>query len=290
MERQGGGDSFSSKPTTPPVEGHTRLSDLDVHCRVDCVSGIAAPGEGTRQDDSSAGSTIPQKTNTHNTTNIFPNNPTYNNTNHSRIYYVPSPRHNNNNASTTRFVLVVGREATGHHLWATLMEKSPTVLHSQRWWRFWWWWWPKGCALQRHQPNPTLGLERHRRRGPQPPGYASGMPSTARYTVPHTRVAGAGQGSDTSTDHSSGPYHTGRPDNVLLNGNGPNGNMWSFPTDHDWGRRKSPSLDVSYETCQMAGVVCGHVYLFRDPREVVVSTTVHREIQSHSSRGSALVH
>lgn len=58
----------------------------------------------------------------------------------------------------------------------------------------------------------------------------------------------------------------------------------------DWGRRKSPSLDVLYETCQMAGVVCGHVYLFRDPREVVVSTTVHREIQSHSSRGSALVH
>lgn len=87
--------------------------------------------------------------------------------------------------------------------------------------------------MQRHQPNPTLGLERHRRRGPQPPGYASGMPSTARYTVPHTRVAGAGQGSDTSTDHSSGPYHTGRPDNVLLNGNGPNGNMWSFPTDRD---------------------------------------------------------
>ena len=77
-------------------------------------------------------------------------------------------------------------------------------------------------------------------------------------------------------DARARPLRQGVPLTMGLNAAGAAGSlthMASYPQDLDSCRsQKYPDLDLLYQACNDASVLCGHVYLYRDPLEVVRST------------------
>jgi hypothetical protein len=69
-----------------------------------------------------------------------------------------------------------------------------------------------------------------------------------------------------------------RPLSVPLNAFLQRGNQQSYPMSADPTCRKIhyPDLDMLYAACDTANVMCGHVYLYRDPYQVVQSSTHKR--------------
>jgi len=49
--------------------------------------------------------------------------------------------------------------------------------------------------------------------------------------------------------------------------------------------RNNPQLDALYEACESANVDCRHVYIYRNPLEILQSTTVHRRYNKDLSIG-----
>ena len=69
---------------------------------------------------------------------------------------------------------------------------------------------------------------------------------------------------------------------VPLNAAGYIGEMASYPQDKGPCRPlKFPSLDLFYDACEEAEVRCEHVYLYRDPYEVIKSTTMKRHFNQN---------
>lgn len=68
------------------------------------------------------------------------------------------------------------------------------------------------------------------------------------------------------------------PFNIAINVNGCNDRMASYPSDKEENRLlNTPNIDIFYNACSKAQVNCKHIYIYRDPYDVVVSNTIKRK-------------
>jgi len=194
-----------------------------------------------------------------------------------------------------RFLFVVGIEGTGHHFLTKLLKVSPdakVVLER---------------GEQAHLKELKLSLY-----GALNRGYfyvhcnrmaGLGM-SSASVEAKRTEVisrfkllAGAltknvtanPAAGDDDEDDGNKNGNEARGITVTLNAGGNYAEMASYPQDSDACRNvKYPNLDVLYDACDAAGVLCQHVYVYRDPYDVIQSTTVKRHFNKYPLQGMQL--
>lgn len=187
-----------------------------------------------------------------------------------------------------RFVLFLGMEGTGHHFWQDLIKESRSLeelkevgLHPEYTNRL-------TKSLYRHQKSRWKGLWsapcKWDASDPTPNGTSieRDLVETLQEMEEHVhqwhqQKQGAPNGSfrDASSQETRPPILF--PVNFLPVGN--EFGVASYPTFLKPCRAlQYPNIDLWYQACQRAGVLCEHVYIFRDPYSVIQSTTDNRSI------------
>ncbi|CAB9516597.1 expressed unknown protein [Seminavis robusta] len=174
--------------------------------------------------------------------------------------------------SALRFVMVVGLEGTGHHFMGEIAKNSPFMktLH--------------GMNLA---PEELANLELSLFNNMEPANSlwnahcaTEGNPNIDRVqsmVVKHLekmeQVAKKEALNHNSTATGLQTIHV--PLNTLSIS--PGSGMISYPNElGDCRKLNYPSLDLLYRACDMAGVDCGHVYIYRDPAAILHSTVTNR--------------
>lgn len=167
----------------------------------------------------------------------------------------------------TRFLFLIGLEGTGHHLYSELIQHSPSFEKL-----------PAQHMIQLQQ-----SLYHHQNKEQSLWGAHCGKEQTTNATIDIlNRVVTNLQTLDQAVDPT-----------VTIPINGPKYpntgfGMMSYPTYSSLDRQdnqrfaltKYPSMDLLYHACHVAKVTCGHVYLHRDPIQVLTSTTVKRHFHT----------
>jgi hypothetical protein len=173
-----------------------------------------------------------------------------------------------------RFVMFLGIEGTGHHLWQDLIKESPLFtrlkdlgLH------------PKFTKqltqnLYRHKKSRWKGLWSATCKWNEENDPAPNITSIQANLVDTLRAISVHAKSQRGDKDGPGPVTF--PVN-LLPGGGDELGLVSYPGFLKPCRAQNyPNLDVWYQACDTAGVLCEHVYIYRDPFSVVKSTTDNR--------------
>jgi len=162
---------------------------------------------------------------------------------------------NTEGQSSTKFVIFLGLEGTGHHLVTDFTSKSPTTRRLEQ------------LGLIQTQRALSKTLYNRRRANPG---------------LLNAHCASEGSNKTRLFDTAVGLLQTianeTRPDplTVAVNCIGQD-TTFSYPSGR--GREKCfnyPNVELFYHACNQAGVKCEHVYLHRDPYSVLLSTTVKR--------------
>jgi hypothetical protein len=180
--------------------------------------------------------------------------------------------------SPLRFVLFLGLEGTGHHFWLQLIKESPVY--------------PRLVDLQLHPhytKKLTMSLFRHKKSR-----WKGLWSSTCKWndedpspnvTSIHENVVTVLRNMTTLVANAQN-HDTISPIVIPFNLMGVGGNefgVMSYP-----GFLKPcrpliyPNLDVWYHACETAGVICQHVYIYREPYNVIKSTTSNRRFNSEA--------
>jgi len=210
----------------------------------------------------------------------------------------PSPPHredapelrttDNNNANlrqVVQFVFIMGIEGVGHNLMKEIVKGSPTVAKLQELGLM-----NDVTALQDalHRPknglmNMHCGFVADKQLNPD-----TGLPDVAtKFDKIVSRLREISDkiiDSSSTTNADDGTTSVATvPLNVLTH------EMASYPQDSDDCRPlKYPNLDYVYEACSRAGVVCRHLYLYRDPYAVLRSTTRNRGFETSGLKAAHL--
>jgi hypothetical protein len=184
-----------------------------------------------------------------------------------------------------RFVFLIGLEGTGHHLYSDLVAKSPT-MEKMRMSRYDMIQLQQSLYNNKNRGNSLWGVHcdetlvnNHNNNSITPTATATAI--IMDRVVANIHVLD--QNLDSSlTIPINGPKYT-------KSGFG----MMSYPTfssldkegsNHQQNKRcaltKYPNMDLLYHACDMANVTCGHIYLHRDPTQVLRSTTIHRHFHT----------
>ena len=159
-----------------------------------------------------------------------------------------------NNSNSTVFVFFVGLEGTGHHLVKELVVQSPSMTTLN--------------VLDLNTTHRQLSKALFRRADPSHGllnAHCSGDSDVNGTSLQETAVRLM-----QTISRKTQQYHVTVPLNCI----GKNG-FFSYPTG--WkGCWNFPNLDVLYHTCEMANVTCLHVLLFREPHDILHSTTIKR--------------
>lgn len=176
--------------------------------------------------------------------------------------------------ATIHFVLFLGLEGTGHHFWQDLIKSSP--LHARL------------TELGLHPAftkRLTRTLYRHKARekalwsAPCQWQSSDPKPNTTEIQINLIETLSA------TKDHIAEQHIAPRvgantilfPVNLLATGN--DFGVASYPSFLKPCRAlQYPNLDLWYQACDSADVLCSHVYLFRDPVSIIRSTTDNRPI------------
>ena len=165
----------------------------------------------------------------------------------------------------TRFIFVLGLEGAGHHALSSLLKMSPTTKLLGR-----------------------LDLRQKLRRLEYSFFYAGhGLMDAychSTYPINATEKMNAAINAMQSMNRII-ERHGSHPD-IVINANGVN-KMLSYPTGGrgECGRLKAPSLDLLYEVCHRARVRCEHIFLHRDPLDIMRSTTIKRPFNTDIHSG-----
>lgn len=153
-----------------------------------------------------------------------------------------------------RFLFVIGLEGTGHHLMSRIVKESP--------------------AMRRLSKLKMLDDLR-------------GLHTSMYYFQTGLLDSFCGTSIDTNAKTASMARRLramaaklgNETLDVAMNANGYS-KMISYPAGgvsaNSCGRTKHPSLDLIYQACDQAGVRCEHLYLRRDPYDIIASTTLKR--------------
>ena len=166
-----------------------------------------------------------------------------------------------------RFLFLIGLEGTGHHLYSELVHQSPSFEKL-----------PAQQMIQLQQ-----SLYHHQNKEQSLWGAHCGKEQTINATiVMMNRVVANLKALDQAVDST-----------VTIPINGPKYpntgfGMMSYPSysSHDrqgnqrFALTKYPTMELLYHACQAAKVTCGHVYLHRDPFQVLTSTTKKRHFHT----------
>lgn len=157
------------------------------------------------------------------------------------------------NSAVTIF-FIIGIEGTGHHFVSILLKDSPYMymLRELGW-----------CE---GETPLTDGLQLIKAMGPEEhfDKLVKGMKEMDQVFKTHL------QGKQVDT-----------PINVAINANGCHDRMISYPSGLGSGRMLNhPNIDILYDACKHAQVNCKHIYIYRDPYDVIVSTVKKRKMNS----------
>lgn len=167
-----------------------------------------------------------------------------------------------------RFIFLVGLEGTGHHLFSTLITESPMYQLL-----------PKDDLIRLQQ---SLYNE-HNKTNSLWTAHCSATLDSATNRIMNQVVA------NLQTLHRNvHPTTVTIPINGLEYNNTGVG-MMSYPnysSRNPNGKTprcdltKFPTIDLLYQACNRAKVTCGHIYIHRDPKQVLKSTTVNRRFHT----------
>ncbi len=175
-----------------------------------------------------------------------------------------------------RFILFLGIEGTGHHFWQDLIKESPIYgrvkeygLHphftkrlTQNLYRHkesrWKGLWSSPCKWKDSDPAPNI--------------------TSIHNDLVETLIAMRDQVISHRTENSiEEVMPVTFPVNFLAAGD--EFGVVSYPTFLRPCRAlQYPNLDVWYKACDLAGVPCDHIYIYRDPYSVIKSTVDNRNI------------
>jgi len=193
------------------------------------------------------------------------------------------------------FVFVVGLEGTGHHLINALLGYSPNMIKMKE----------LGiCSPNNNMNEGELNqlssqffkMDNREGRGIfNPPqsetaeeDYFDAGTKYATIVEKLKRIQQIYNGYE--EDHmSSSSYQPGMI-NIAINANSCNApTMVSYPTFQGNGRSlQVPNMGIIYNACIDAKVQCSHIYLYRDPYDVLKSTTLKRPMNSNIINGIRL--
>ena len=78
-------------------------------------------------------------------------------------------------------------------------------------------------------------------------------------------------------------HQAGSSFHIAINANGCHDRMASYPSNLNENRHlDTPNVDIFYDACEKAQVNCKHIYLYRDPYDIISSTTVKRKFNADS--------
>jgi hypothetical protein len=171
---------------------------------------------------------------------------------------------------STRFVFHIGIEGTGHHLLGDLLPKSPPLQNAPK---------PLYTALKKLHRLSGKTVD-YSRCDDEPEHLENKTQQFHEYVQAFVEVQ------DLLTEYFGGddaPFQTkGRPLSVPLNAFLRNTFESSYPNSPMNCRYINyPDLDVIYAACEAANVQCAHVYLYRDPYQVVKSSTYNRDFNKN---------
>lgn len=162
-------------------------------------------------------------------------------------------RSNTNVSSAVTFVFIIGLEGVGHHFISDLLKNSPNMRTLQE----------LGlCDIDNPVAygNPLLK------------GTASSPESVFKKFVKGMRELNQIFENRVQEQKAGSPFH------IAINANGCHTRMLSYPSDKEKNRLlNSPNIDLFYNACQEAQVNCKHIYVYRDPYDVIASNTLKRK-------------
>lgn len=180
---------------------------------------------------------------------------------------IGSSKHRNQ----TQFLILIGLEGTGHHMFENLHKGSPAFLRLKKWNAL-----PALRKLQR-----SLFLDKDLKStlfGARCAGAdAEAVPEIFQQVVHNLKTL------DTHVREHSDQEQIDTVTTVPINAAPESRNgygMLSYPNFSD--RHgcekffKFPDVGLLYDACEAAGVTCEHVYLYRNPYSVIKSTVLHR--------------
>jgi len=189
--------------------------------------------------------------------------------------YDDDGKRSNGGGNKPTFVFFLGLEGTGHHFVKTLLKGSPASRYMRRR--------DKGAGAKMteladelfHSGKGLMDAYCREDRVVDTVERRDNVVTLLRDITAEVANATASSGTDVAPNSSRNNIP---PSTIALNANGfrymmsyPMGGIGSCSS-----RLKSPRLDVLYDACDRAGVRCEHAYLYRDPYEVLYSTTTKR--------------
>ena len=172
-----------------------------------------------------------------------------------------------------RFVLFLGLEGTGHHFWQSLIKESPSYENLR-----------ELKVHPQYTKNLTRNLYRHKKKRWKGIWSATcnweDTDPAPNVTAIHEELVTTLRAIDTHVETKRvGDKNNRTPLLVPVNflGGGNEFGVMSYPSFLLPCRTLSyPNLFVWYQACAAAGVLCQHVYVFRNPHSVIKSTTENR--------------
>jgi hypothetical protein len=166
--------------------------------------------------------------------------------------------------SSIQFVFVVGLEGTGHHMMGAIAEGSPAIKQLIR--------------LGIH-PNMTKPLQEslfHKDKGGLWNAHCQEkLVDTLQIQQEVVKTMKIIQGIADDGARNDKKAAISFPVNTVTAGNGYG--MVSYPNfPGECGKLNYANLDLFYDACDQAQVECRHVYLYRDPYDVLNSTVTNR--------------
>ncbi|KAL7529584.1 hypothetical protein ACHAXR_003036 [Thalassiosira sp. AJA248-18] len=180
------------------------------------------------------------------------------------------------------FVFVMGIEGTGHHFISSLLAQSPNMqkmkkigvcssvgelntLASQFF----------GMGKETNLFNPK---RRHKEMLDAGQHYETAVDTLITISQKFIEQQKQEQNSLATTSPSSLPFH------IAINANScGRQSMMSYPNYHGVDRPlQNFNLDVFYSMCSSAKVKCKHVFIYRDPYDVIKSTTISRALNKNT--------
>lgn len=157
--------------------------------------------------------------------------------------------------STLTVVFIIGIEGTGHHFISALLKDSPNMRMLRELG------WCKGETPLRGGPQLMKAMAS----GEHFEQLVKGMKEMDQIFKNHVQE-----------QHLDAPIH------VAINANGSCRNrMISYP--FNLGRNRVfnyPNIDILYDACKQAEINCKHIYIYRDPYDIIVSTVKKRKFNS----------
>jgi hypothetical protein len=170
------------------------------------------------------------------------------------------------NKLNARFVFHIGIEGTGHHLLSQILPQSPLLKDL-----------PKSVLDALVNLKALMGPSLSKT------DCGHDLNSMNNVTKQFDSLVQAFQNAENHlADYLAGEDRlfkpNGRPLSVPLNAFLQQGNQQSYPMSKDPVCRKIhyPDIDMMYAACDAANVMCAHVYLYRDPYQIIQSSTHKR--------------